>query len=304
MPLLLACALVSLATLPSPTANAQSTNNATATPLAMGGFCPVCIVEMKKWEKGNPAISSTFDGRKYLFPSAGVKAKFDANPGRYVPAIGGDCIVCYAKAGKRMKGSPNHAAMHKGRVYLFPSQKERAMFLQSPASYADSDVAVGGECIVCLVKGGKHIAGSTDHTVVHKGLRYLFPSPNEAAAFSADPQKFVNAAASSSANTHRGSGSTALTSSVAITNQPIRAVGRSGCAACEHGVHPLGSPSELGLAVNTPDGKILVVENAHQMYPDTYKGRFGNLQLEVVGMVIKTRGNVAWVQPTSLKVVN
>ena len=86
----------------------------------LGGYSPVCIVDANKWAKGSPDHQATYDGVKYYFPDEAIKAKFLANPAKYVPALGGDCIVCYAKLGKRVHGSVNHTARHDNRLFLFP----------------------------------------------------------------------------------------------------------------------------------------------------------------------------------------
>ena len=180
------------------TQSGSSNRNTTKTMAAkakMGleGYCPVCVIDARKWEKGNPRISSTFDGVNYYFPTAALKTKFDRNPKRYVPALNGDCIVCLENAGKRVPGNVRHAAMHNGRLYLFPSDKEKQVFGRSPEAFDKTDLAVDGECIVCLVKAKKHVSGVAEHTVMHGGMRYLFPSDAEAKMFEADPKQFLTA---------------------------------------------------------------------------------------------------------------
>ena len=69
--------------------------------IGLGGYCPVCIIDANKWAKGSPEYEATYDGVTYYFPEEAIKEKFLANPAKYVPALGGDCIVCYAKLGKR-----------------------------------------------------------------------------------------------------------------------------------------------------------------------------------------------------------
>ena len=69
----------------------------------------------------------------YYFPNAAVKQTFDAAPARYVPALNGDCIVCYEKAGKRVPGSIRFASLHRGRLLLFPSEAEKRAFNENPA---------------------------------------------------------------------------------------------------------------------------------------------------------------------------
>ena len=256
-------------------------------PVGLDGYCPVCVVEHGKWEKGRADIQSVFDGIAYQFPTESIQKIFDANPQKYVPVLGGDCIVCLENAGKRVPGSVQHAALHNQRLYLFPSDAEKKQFMDNPKAYWQTDLAVDGECIVCLAKAGKHVPGTRKHTVIHDGLRYQFPSENEAGMFRQSPDQFL--------------------SKVSMTmdaDTAVQLVGRSGCAACEFGVTPLSNPDELGLAVVGKDGKITVIEGAHQAYPEIYEERFAGKQLAVEGKIVKTDGKVRWLQPSSLRFVN
>jgi YHS domain-containing protein len=267
-------------------------HSSVATKLGLDGYCPVCVVMKKVWEKGSPNISSTFDGVTYYFPGENIKAMFDASPEKFVPALNGDCIVCYEKAGKRIPGTVQHPVLHKNRLYLFPSASEKDAFKAAPRSFENTDLAVNGECIVCLVKMGKHMPGSTDFTVIHNGLRYLFPSDNEANVFRNSPEEFT-----SKLKMMDKMGKKSMSNGV-------RLVGRSGCAACEFGVTPLASPDELGLAVVGKDGSVTVIEDAHQNYPQIYEDRFQNKKLAVEGKILKTQGNISWLKPSSLTVIN
>ena len=62
--------------------------------LAFAGNCAVCRVEMNQEMAGNPDISVTLGGLKYLFPSDEQRKMFISNPGKYtvkptaMPAIG------------------------------------------------------------------------------------------------------------------------------------------------------------------------------------------------------------------------
>lgn len=264
--------------------------------LGLEGYCPVCVIEARKWEKGRPDITSSYDGTTYQFPSQAIRQKFETNPSRYVPALGGDCIVCYAKLGKRVPGNIRKAVLHKNRLFLFPGDKELQAFRQKPNDFINSDLAANGECVVCLAMVNKHVPGSEKFTEIHNGLRYLFPSAKEQAAFRASPAKFAVKSPQNPAN------------KVGMTNQleskAVSVSGTSTCAGCEHGITPLGSPEELGLAVNTTDGRVIVVEDAHKLYPAAYASRFKGQQLRVRGQVIKTDGKVSWLQPSSLDVLN
>lgn len=158
---------------------------------ALDGYCAVCAVMDKGWVKGDPNIASVVDGKRYLFPSADVKALFDANPAKFVPAAGGDCVVCQVEKSHKVAGSVQFAAKHEGRLFLFPDEKAKQVFVANPAKYATADLAYGGDCAVCQVNMGKRMPGNADHTAVYKGKRYLFPSDTERQAFLADPARYA-----------------------------------------------------------------------------------------------------------------
>ncbi|MEP3480426.1 MAG: hypothetical protein ABJZ55_14340 [Fuerstiella sp.] len=284
---------------------------------AMGGYCPVCIIEASKWEMGSPNHEAVYDGQTYRFPNSAVLAKFQQDPAKYVPALGGDCIVCYEKGGKRVPGSLMHAATYHGRMYLFPSDKEKQMFRDAPKQFANADLAINGACIVCQVVANKQIAGRPEFAEFHNGMRYLFPSAAEQLMFRNNPTKFLpsakqsngvldvpppNSPVATTSAPMSDAPQASMQKSVPATEQVqlVSFQGMSSCAACSHGVHPLNDPGQLGLAIKTNDGQIIVVEGAHQMAPDTYRDRFNALNLEVTGTVIKSQGNVTWIQPNSL----
>ena len=252
--------------------------------VGLDGYCPVCIVKAKKWMKGNKEFASKFDGKIYYFPGPKEKELFDAAPEKFVPALGGDCVVCKAKAGKRVAGSVKFASRFKDRVFLFPSDKEREMFQKDPAAFADVDIAIKGNCIVCKKMAGKAVKGREKFTAVYKGMRYLFPSDRERQAFIKSPMDFVTT------DTH----STENTSFTFVS-------GRAGCAACEHGIRPIKNSKELGLAINASDGNIYVIEDAHKKWPKIYKDRFDSIAISAKGKVIKTAGRVSWIEASDVK---
>ncbi|MEM6655663.1 MAG: hypothetical protein AAF596_07670, partial [Planctomycetota bacterium] len=127
----------------APTATAPQTT----APVALRGFCPVCLVELKQWVRGNPEFASVVDGKAYYFPDAATKAKFDATPATYVPALGGDDVVTYARTGRRAPASLAYGVLHDGRPYFFASDANKRQFEASPAAFAMVDVALGGDCV-------------------------------------------------------------------------------------------------------------------------------------------------------------
>ena len=265
--------------------------------IGLDGFCAVCILKAAKWEKGSPQFSAVYDGVTYHFPNDNLKQMFESNHAAYVPAMNGDCIVCYAKAGKRVPGSIHHASIHQGRLFLFPGANEKKVFDDNPAAFADADLALNGECSVCLVKAGHHVPGKAAFAELHKGFRYLFPSQNEQQMFRANPGKYATAAAT----VNQSSAVQPLPpTELSKTQKRVTFVGHAACAACEHGISPIGHPDELGLAIITPDGEIVVIEQAHSRYPAEYKNRFQHQKLQVTGQIIKKEGKVSWVMPDTL----
>ncbi|QDU07483.1 hypothetical protein [Gimesia aquarii] len=265
--------------------------------VGLKGYCPVCVIEARKWERGRREFHSTYDNVTYFFPNLAIKRKFDQNPVKYVPALAGDCTVCYKKLKKRVPGNIDHVAIYKNRLYLFPGESEKKTFLADPFAFIDTDLAANGLCVVCYKKVNKRVLGNTRFTEIHNGFRYLFPSVREQAEFRRAPDFYALA------------GMKQETQQISFrTNQPGKTLesfaGKSTCAGCEHGVTPIGSPDELGLAINASGGRVIVVEEAHKLYPKIYAARFQGQQLQVKGQVIKSLGKISWLKPTSLKVIN
>lgn len=164
---------------------------ATAQTTAMNGFCPVTILNSKKWEKGDQSIKSVYDNRIYYFVNSDAKKTFDANPPKYVPSLGGDCIVCLINVGKRIPGSVYFSVRHKNRLYLFPQDEAKKVFKDDPEKYEDGDLAFGGKCPVCR-KGGKDETGKKEFTFIHKDMRYRFASKEIMDEFKRNPENYIN----------------------------------------------------------------------------------------------------------------
>lgn len=158
---------------------------------ALNGYCPVCIVKSDKLVKGDPAYSSVYDGKKYLFPSGEQKTMFDENPAAFAPAMGGDCVVCKVEMKKDVPGKPEVHLVHDGRLYLFPSEEQLKMFKAKPEKYADADVALNGYCPVCKVDMNKDVQGDPALALDYHGERYLFPGQAQLEKFKANPRKYT-----------------------------------------------------------------------------------------------------------------
>jgi YHS domain-containing protein len=51
------------------------------------------------------------------------------------------------------------------------------------ARVADVPVALEGYCAVCLMRGHRWVKGTSEHSAIYDGRRYVFPSKNEKQAF-------------------------------------------------------------------------------------------------------------------------
>ena len=205
----LAGSLLALALLASGTCKSSRRITMQQPRIGLEGYCPVCILDANKWAKGSPEHQATYDGVTYYFPEEAIKEKFLANPAKYVPALGGDCIVCYAKLGKRVPGSVNHTARYDNRLFLFPGAEQQQAFLSNPKEFANVDLALNGDCAVCQVHANKRVAGKPEFTEIKNGFRYQFVSDREQAAFRKDPAHYVNPASKPNAMESRMSQRTA-----------------------------------------------------------------------------------------------
>lgn len=158
--------------------------------VGLDGYCPVCIIKIKKWVKGSSQFAAEYDGKQYLFPNAETKQTFLQTPAKYTPIMGGDCIVAVVEMGKRIPGSVQYAALHKENLYLFANERAKNMFRNNKEKYVGADVAFGGKCSVCLVEMNKQVVGVPEFTTMHKGMRYLFPSNEQQQMFESNPSKY------------------------------------------------------------------------------------------------------------------
>lgn len=159
-------------------------------PLALEGYCSVCLMRGQRWVKGTSEHSVVFDGRQYLFPSENEKSAFLSAPSQYTPVLNGDSIVAYADSGKRVPGSIRQGMLHDGRLYLFQSEAEKQRFTRNPNQYARADLAYRGQCAVCRSNGG-NVAGKPEFTARYQGIRYWFPTDGQREQFLTQPANYA-----------------------------------------------------------------------------------------------------------------
>jgi len=114
---------VALAAVPGST----SAVNVDQAGLALRGFDPVAYFETGKPMKGVDAISTTFNGARYLFASEAHRRTFLADPAKYVPQFGGFCAVG-TSFGEKVDADPETGRVVGGKLYVNYSDKAQAIF--------------------------------------------------------------------------------------------------------------------------------------------------------------------------------
>jgi YHS domain-containing protein len=107
---------------------------------ALGGDCPVSLVDYGQRESGSTFHAAHYQQRLYLFADAERKAAFAAQPKRYANidlAASGACIVTLRDLGKNTPGLAEYAAWYNGLLYQFLGPDEKAKFLAAPEKYAE-----------------------------------------------------------------------------------------------------------------------------------------------------------------------
>ena len=199
---------------------AQGSGNM-AKKVAMRGYCPVALVENQQWVKGTPQHAAEYDGKTYYFLGAEPLAMFNANPVKYLPALGGDDVVAYTNTGRRTPGKLANGVVYEGRIFFFADAANKQAFQASPERFENADLALGGNCVVCQVNMNKQMPGNPKFTYIHGGMRFQFPGAEQLNMFRVAPEQFTSQAMGS--GNKAGSGSNAGSGS-----QPRRTPAGSG----------------------------------------------------------------------------
>lgn len=99
---------------------------------AVGGFDPVGYAQAGRALPGRSDIATMWRGQVWHFASEENRARFEADPRSYAPAIGGMCPVSVVD-GRPRPGDPRHFAVVGGRLYLLESGAAERRLMQDPA---------------------------------------------------------------------------------------------------------------------------------------------------------------------------
>jgi len=160
-----------------------NTNRDVRLPLALNGFCSVSLRERQEWLLGSERNQLNFDGQIYWFVNQRQRAIFAANPQRYLPALGGDCVVTFAETSNRTRANPQYGILHNQRLFFFRSQVEQEKFRADPSRYDNVDLANKGQCLVSKIDQQKQLPGLPATTAIVGGMRYLFAGVDQQQKF-------------------------------------------------------------------------------------------------------------------------
>jgi thioredoxin-related protein/YHS domain-containing protein len=121
---------------PSQTGDRQFVAASQAPPIAMEGYCPVTLLEDRKWHKSDPKFGAIHRGRTYLFRTAAEQTKFLTDPDRYSPVLSGLDPVVFAQRGEQVEGKRSYGLTYNRQIYLFADEASLKAFEQSPQAYA------------------------------------------------------------------------------------------------------------------------------------------------------------------------
>jgi len=107
----------------------------------LGGLCAVSYIDRGTAVPGEPRYGAMFRNRLVLLAGPDERARFQADPARYIDcdlALEGNCPVCGADRGQLVQGRRELQHWHEQRVYRFDSDEHRRRFANDPESFSAS----------------------------------------------------------------------------------------------------------------------------------------------------------------------
>lgn len=103
--------------------------------LGLEGYCPVTLIEGKRWELGTPSMAEIQNDTLYLFCGEIQRKTFLEDPEKFLPAYNGNDLVIAVEQGEQVAGKRSHGIFFQGKVYLFVSAENMERFLEHPQRY-------------------------------------------------------------------------------------------------------------------------------------------------------------------------
>ncbi len=97
-------------------------------PVGMDGYCPVTLVEQKRWVLGDTQWGAVHRGRTYLFKGPEEQKRFLANPDTFSPVMSGIDPVVAIDQRQVVPGMRKFGVFYGNRIYLFSSDESLKKF--------------------------------------------------------------------------------------------------------------------------------------------------------------------------------
>jgi YHS domain-containing protein/thioredoxin-related protein len=160
-------------------------------PTPLGHYCPVALLDKAVLVEVDSANTAVYAGSRYFFENAEAKARFAAEPEKFVPARGGECLVTLVETSQEKAGSEKFPVVYDGRIYLCVSEEARQKFLAEPATFANLDLRSQGTCPHCGATLASHSQGRGRFQIRFGGSRYQFPDKAHMEAFLKAPLRYL-----------------------------------------------------------------------------------------------------------------
>ncbi|MEX2175350.1 MAG: DUF255 domain-containing protein [Pirellulaceae bacterium] len=121
---------------PAAPSNEQLIPASQAPPIALEGYCPVTLLQQRKWRKADAKFGAIHRGRTYLFASEVEQKQFLANPDGFSPVLSGFDPVVFAQRGELVEGQRSYGLTYNKQIFLFADEASLKAFEQSPRAYA------------------------------------------------------------------------------------------------------------------------------------------------------------------------
>lgn len=179
-------------------AQARGEDRTLAAPLKIQGYCTVSYFEDGKAVKGDHNIRAVYADDTYYFAKEEYKAKFEADPDRYIPQFGSWCTMALGGPyGTKLESDPEVFLVKDDKLYLFSSERAKKAYLAAPEGVLESAKTrfehpwLAGYCPVALTEDKKGVEGDRKYAVVFRRLLFLCSSAEAKAKFAKTPQKYL-----------------------------------------------------------------------------------------------------------------
>lgn len=109
-----------------------------APPVALEGYCPVTLLEERKWKRSDARFGAIHRGRTYLFASESEQKKFLADPDAFSPMLSGYDPVVFSQRGEMVEGRRSYGLTYNKQIFLFADEASLQTFSKTPDAFAQS----------------------------------------------------------------------------------------------------------------------------------------------------------------------